>query len=102
DARLSTAREPEAARAWTIATSAWATSRRTSVCDGLLSPLMGAQARPFALQRIHWYVNAFGAGFHLPLSTWTLPPTVDGPERRGWTSEASGGEVPATGPITLA
>src|SRR3954468_9157215 len=53
-ARLKPAREVEPPRAWTIATRECATSRRTTVCEDLTSPAIGAHARPFALQRIHW------------------------------------------------
>jgi hypothetical protein len=53
-ARLNTASAVDADFACTIATSAWATSRGTTVCAAPVSPAIGAQPRPFALQRSHW------------------------------------------------
>ncbi len=100
-ARLRTARVADAVFACTIATSACFASRGTIVCEAVMSPEIGAHARPFALQRIHWYANDFGAGVHLPLSTFTLPPTaVVVPVTPGCTTETSRGFRPAIGPIS--
>src|SRR5262249_51268665 len=98
--RLSTARVADAVLACTIATSACFESRCTIVCDAVVSPAIGAHARPFASQRIHWYANDFGAGVHLPLSTFTLPPTDVVPVTPGCTTDTSDGFKPATGPIS--
>jgi hypothetical protein len=68
----------------------------------VVSPAIGAQVRPFALQRSHWYASDVGAVLHLPVSTWTLPPGAADPETIGWPIERSADGAPLIGPIRLA
>jgi hypothetical protein len=86
----------------TDATSVWPVSAAVGLYVALVAPVIGAQSRPFELQRNHVVLYPLGWGVHDPQPTLSAPPTRAVPEIVGTVVGASAAFDGSTGPTRLA